>query len=205
VAARTALALMGIYGIAAVIDDGLDLRRDCELVADSVAWAIRGTVVAASPWQVTVADARQALERALADIDLAEPVLFHGRRQPGATGRAEPLMLALRIDFLNGVYHAADPTAYIANRSGRRTPIGSSRRWLLPPTAPASDPAPLRALEGAAPELAFGDAEAAVSGSHLPGCDLAGASPLASRGAHQRHQVRPGHGRHQRSRLPDLA
>ncbi|KFB71619.1 MAG: CRISPR-associated protein/csb1, Dpsyc system [Candidatus Accumulibacter phosphatis] len=75
IAARTALALMGIYGIAAVIEDGLDLRRDCELVADSVAWAIRGTG-SSEPLAVTVADARQALERALADIDLASPVLF---------------------------------------------------------------------------------------------------------------------------------
>ena len=74
-AARTVLALMAIYGIAAVIEDGLDLRRDCELVADSVAWAIRRTG-SSEPLAVTVADARQALERALADIDLARPVLF---------------------------------------------------------------------------------------------------------------------------------
>jgi len=75
VAARTALALMGLYGIAAVIDDGLDLRRDCELVAETISWAIRGSG-RAEPLQVTVADARDALRRALADIPLAEPLLF---------------------------------------------------------------------------------------------------------------------------------
>ena len=75
VAARTALALMGIYGIAAVIEDGLDLRRDCELIADSVAWAVRGTG-SSEPLAVTVTEARQALKRALADIDIASPVLF---------------------------------------------------------------------------------------------------------------------------------
>ncbi|WP_300327738.1 type I-U CRISPR-associated RAMP protein Csb1/Cas7u [Accumulibacter sp.] len=74
-AARTALALMGIYGIAAVIEDGLDLRRDCELVADSVVWAIRRTG-SSEPLALTVADSRQALQRALADIDIASPVLF---------------------------------------------------------------------------------------------------------------------------------
>jgi CRISPR-associated protein Csb1 len=75
VAARTALALMGIYGVAAVIEDGLDLRRDCDLVADEVAWAIRGTG-RSDPLEISVEDARQALEQSLADIDLSEPVLF---------------------------------------------------------------------------------------------------------------------------------
>lgn len=75
VAARTALALMGLYGIAAVIDDGLDLRRDCELVAETISWAIRGSG-RAEPLQVSLADARDALRRALADIPLAEPLLF---------------------------------------------------------------------------------------------------------------------------------
>jgi len=69
------LALLGLYGIAAVIEDGLDLRRDCELVADSVVWAIRGTG-SSEPLAVTVAEARQALKRALTDVDLASPVFF---------------------------------------------------------------------------------------------------------------------------------
>ena len=73
--ARTVLALMGLYGIAAVIEDGLDLRRDCELVADSVVWAIRGTG-SSEPLAVTVTEARQALKRALTDVDLASPVFF---------------------------------------------------------------------------------------------------------------------------------
>ncbi|MCP5229390.1 type I-U CRISPR-associated RAMP protein Csb1/Cas7u [Accumulibacter sp.] len=75
VAARTLLALMGIYGIAAVIEDGLDLRRDCELVADNVVWAIRGTN-RSEAFNVTLADARQALEHALSVVKLADPVLF---------------------------------------------------------------------------------------------------------------------------------
>jgi CRISPR-associated protein Csb1 len=74
-AARTALALMGIYGVAAVIEDGLDLRRDCELVADDVLWAIRGTG-RSEPLEVNVGDARGALEQSLAAIDLSEPVVF---------------------------------------------------------------------------------------------------------------------------------
>ncbi|MBN8514519.1 type I-U CRISPR-associated RAMP protein Csb1/Cas7u [Accumulibacter sp.] len=75
VAARTLLALMGIYGIAAVIEDGLDLRRDCELVADNVVWAIRGTS-RSETLAVSLANARQALEHALSIVKLADPVLF---------------------------------------------------------------------------------------------------------------------------------
>jgi len=75
VAARTALTLIGLYGIAAVIDDGLDLRRDCELVAAEVAWAIRGTG-REEPLAFTLAQAREALRRALAEIPLAAPVVF---------------------------------------------------------------------------------------------------------------------------------
>ena len=57
------------------IEDGLDLRRDCELVADSIAWAIRKSG-SSEPLAVTVTEARQALEHALADVDLASPVVF---------------------------------------------------------------------------------------------------------------------------------
>lgn len=74
-AARTALTLMGVYGIAAVIDDGLDLRRDCELVAEELAWAIRGSG-RQEPLVFTLAEAREALCRALAEIPLAAPVVF---------------------------------------------------------------------------------------------------------------------------------
>ncbi len=73
--ARTALAFMGVYGIAAVIEDGLDLRRDCELVADDVAWTIRRTGCSESI-KVTAQEALNALQQALARINLAEPVLF---------------------------------------------------------------------------------------------------------------------------------
>lgn len=75
VAARTALALMGVYGVAAAIEDGLDLRRDCELVADSVSWEVLRTG-SATPIEVSVQAARHALETALADIDIAKPVEF---------------------------------------------------------------------------------------------------------------------------------
>lgn len=74
-AARTALALMGIYGIHAVILNGLDLRRDCELVADEVSWAIRDTG-GSEPLEVTMGDARRALKRALGDVELSDPVVL---------------------------------------------------------------------------------------------------------------------------------
>lgn len=74
-AARTALALMGIYGIAAVIEDGLDLRRDCELVADEVRWTIRGTGFQ-TPLTITASAALAALTEALGQIELAEPICF---------------------------------------------------------------------------------------------------------------------------------
>lgn len=74
-AARTALALMGVYGINAVIVNGLDLRRDCELVADEVSWTIRATG-RSDPLAFAMGDARRALKRALGDIELSDPVLF---------------------------------------------------------------------------------------------------------------------------------
>ncbi len=71
--ARTLLALMGVYGIAAVLEDGLDLRRDCELVPEAVTWELvglgrRDTVA------VDVQNAREALAAARARIDLAAPI-----------------------------------------------------------------------------------------------------------------------------------
>lgn len=75
IAARTALALMGVYGIAAVIDDGLDLRRDCELVAEEVNWSIRGTGCRES-LQVIRESALAALRTAIGAIEIASPVEF---------------------------------------------------------------------------------------------------------------------------------
>lgn len=75
IAARTAVALMGLYGVAAVIEDGLDLRRDCELVADSVTWQIRRTG-RDDRLDVTVSAARQALEQALEKLNLSESIEF---------------------------------------------------------------------------------------------------------------------------------
>lgn len=75
IAARTAIALMGIFGVAAVIADGLDLRRDCELVADRVDWSIRATG-RRDPIAVDAQGALTALKQALAHIPLAAPVHF---------------------------------------------------------------------------------------------------------------------------------
>ncbi len=74
-AAHTFLACMGVFGVAAVLEDGLDLRRDCELVADDITWALRGTG-RNEPIHVTPNDARAALERAMAEVDIAAPVTF---------------------------------------------------------------------------------------------------------------------------------
>jgi CRISPR-associated protein Csb1 len=72
-AARLFLTCMGVYGIAAVIEDGLDLRRDCELVADAVTWTLRATG-RADPIAVSVDAAREALEQAKGEVSLAEPI-----------------------------------------------------------------------------------------------------------------------------------
>lgn len=64
-------------------------------------------------------------------------------------------MLALRIELLNGVYHAADPTAH---RAPEWPPHPDRLFQALVAAAYGAgiDPAPLRRLEGPAPELAFG-------------------------------------------------
>lgn len=75
--ARTLLALMGVYGIAATIEDGLDLRRDCELVADEVTWKIRRTgAPEGQTLAVSVAEAREALSKSLTQVRIADPVLL---------------------------------------------------------------------------------------------------------------------------------
>lgn len=72
-AARLFLTCIGVYGIAAVLDDGLDLRRDCELVADEITWTLRGTG-RADPLEVNVDAAREALDKAREKVELAEPI-----------------------------------------------------------------------------------------------------------------------------------
>lgn len=74
-AAWTFLACMGIYGVAAELEDGLDLRRDCELVADDVSWTIRRPG-GREPITVSKASAREALEQARENIELSQPVEF---------------------------------------------------------------------------------------------------------------------------------
>lgn len=73
-------------------------------------------------------------------------------------------MLALRIDFLNGTYHAADPTAYTASEWPPH-PDRVFQALVAAAYGTGIDPAPLRALEGLPPELAFGDASAGRTGS----------------------------------------
>ena len=75
--ARTLLALMGLYGVAAAIEDGLDLRCDCELVADTVSWKIRRTGMPdGQALEVSVSEAREALSQALAKVRIADPVIL---------------------------------------------------------------------------------------------------------------------------------
>lgn len=72
-------------------------------------------------------------------------------------------MLSLRIDFLNGVYHAADPD----NPTLPEWPPAPDRVFQALVAAAYGgrhDPAPLRALEGHWPELLFGHARVAKSG-----------------------------------------
>ncbi|MBN8514520.1 type I-U CRISPR-associated protein Csb2 [Accumulibacter sp.] len=73
-------------------------------------------------------------------------------------------MLALRIDFLNRLYHAADPTAYRAPEWPPH-PDRVFQALVASAYGTAISPAPLRALEGQAPELAFGDARTGLTGS----------------------------------------
>lgn len=75
--ARTLLALMGLYGVAVAIEDGLALRRDCELVADEVSWTIRRTgMPEGQPLEVSVSEAQEALSQALAKVRIADPVVL---------------------------------------------------------------------------------------------------------------------------------
>lgn len=72
-AARLFLTCMGVYGVAAVLEDGLDLRRDCELVADTITWTRRGTG-RADPIAISADAAREALERSKQAVPLVEPI-----------------------------------------------------------------------------------------------------------------------------------
>jgi len=74
-AARLFLTCMGVYGVAAVLEDGLDLRRDCELVADAITWTLRGTA-RADPLEVSVDAAREALDKATERVKLADPIML---------------------------------------------------------------------------------------------------------------------------------
>ena len=72
-------------------------------------------------------------------------------------------MLALRIDFLNDTYHAADPTAHTAPEWPPH-PDRVFQALVAAAYGTGIDPTPLRKLEGLSPQLAFGDACAARTG-----------------------------------------
>lgn len=73
--ARALIALMGVYGASAVLNDGLDLRRDCELVPESVTWELVGPS-SRDTLEVDVGEARSALTQARARVALSDPVLL---------------------------------------------------------------------------------------------------------------------------------
>jgi CRISPR-associated protein Csb1 len=73
--ARTMLALMGIYGVAAVLEDGLDLRRDCELVVEVLSWELVGAGHRDNV-SVTATEARQALAEALDRLPKTPPITY---------------------------------------------------------------------------------------------------------------------------------
>ncbi|AHF05556.1 hypothetical protein MARPU_11290 [Marichromatium purpuratum 984] len=73
-------------------------------------------------------------------------------------------MLTLQMDLLNGCYHAADPMA----PSEPEWPLAVDRTFqglVAGAYESGQDPAPLRALEGVAPELRFGPARRARHGT----------------------------------------
>ncbi len=73
-------------------------------------------------------------------------------------------MLALRIDFLNETYHAANPTAHTAPEWPPH-PDRVFQALVAAAYGTGTDPTPLRELEGLQPpELAFGDAWVARTG-----------------------------------------
>ena len=74
-------------------------------------------------------------------------------------------MLALRIDFLNGTYHAADPSAP-ASPEWPPAPDRLYQALVAAAYGSGLDPSPLRELEGHPPEIVFGHAQA-VQGATL--------------------------------------
>jgi len=74
--ARLLLALMGLYGVDAVVRRGLDLRRDCELVATSLSVSVRRPLAEPEPLDLSgVADALAA-QVAVMREHINEPVVL---------------------------------------------------------------------------------------------------------------------------------
>jgi CRISPR-associated protein Csb1 len=72
---RMLIALMGLYGVLAVLRDGLDLRSGCDLaVEQSRIELVR--LGARDSLEVTLDEVERALRAQIAKVDLAEPVAF---------------------------------------------------------------------------------------------------------------------------------
>ena len=89
-------------------------------------------------------------------------------------------MLALRIDFLNGVYHAADPSAH-ERPEWPPHPDRLFQALVAAAYRAGLDPAPLIALEGQCPDLDFGETSGAVESAthYVPAAYKANQSRVA--------------------------
>jgi CRISPR-associated protein Csb1 len=72
-AGHLVIALMGIYGAAAVLEDGLDLRRDCVLVPDDISWQMVSPG-RCEPFDCSAAAARDALAIAIEAVPISDPL-----------------------------------------------------------------------------------------------------------------------------------
>jgi len=70
---------MGVYGVCSVIEDGLDLRRDCELIADEPTWTVRSNGPD-TPLDVTLKGARNALETAKSRVTITAPLVLNATK-----------------------------------------------------------------------------------------------------------------------------
>jgi CRISPR-associated protein Csb1 len=74
--ARLLLALMGLYGVYTVLRQGLDLRRDCELVASGVSFELARFVAEPQVLDLTEIDDALATQIAALRGHIAEPVVL---------------------------------------------------------------------------------------------------------------------------------
>ncbi|WP_295443548.1 type I-U CRISPR-associated RAMP protein Csb1/Cas7u [uncultured Thiodictyon sp.] len=74
-AGRLLLALMGLYGVLAVLNDGLDLRSGCELAVNAFVVELIG-LGSRTPITLTLAEVEEALRAQVQTVNLHEPVMF---------------------------------------------------------------------------------------------------------------------------------